>query len=65
MIKKCICYDLYFSDIVMNNIPLTNICNKCRMCNPYIAEAIKTGIFEFPLDYFKKYDNLKKDELEN
>jgi len=44
---------------------LDNICNKCRMCNPYIEESKKTGISKFPIDYFKNYVKLKKDELDN
>jgi hypothetical protein len=65
MITHCICYKISFLDILKNNISLDGICNKCRMCNPYIEESIKTGITEFPIDYFKNYDKLKKDELES
>lgn len=65
MITKCICYNITFRDILINNMSLNNICNKCRMCNPYIQESIKTGITEFPIDYFKNYDKSKRDEMES
>jgi len=64
MITHCICYNISFGDILKLS-SLDNICNKCRMCNPYIQEAIKTGITEFPIDYFKNYDKSKRDEMES
>ncbi len=64
MITHCICYNITFEDIL--KLPsIDNICNKCKRCNPFIQESIKTGQVEFPLDYFKNYDTLKKDELES
>lgn len=41
---------------------LDGICDKCRMCNPYIEESAKTGITEFPINYFKKDETLKQDK---
>lgn len=63
MITKCICYNITFKDII--KLPsLDNICDKCRRCNPYIKESMITGITEFPINYFKKYDKIDKNELE-
>lgn len=57
MITHCICYDLSIKEIsdllVYKTLEDLDICNKCRMCNPYIEECLKTGIAEFPIDYFK------------
>lgn len=64
MITKCICYNITFEEILKLS-SIENICNKCKMCNPYIKESIKTGMTKFPVDYFKNYDILKKDELES
>ena len=69
MITHCICYNISFIDILKKleheNLENLNICNKCRMCNPYIEESIKTGIVKFPINYFKQYDKIKKNELES
>lgn len=63
MITHCICYNLSIEDII--KLPsIDGICNKCRICNPYIQESIKTGMVKFPIDYFKNYDKIHKDELE-
>lgn len=64
MITHCICFNISFKEILERNENLDNICNKCRMCNPYIRESIKTGITEFPIDYFKNHDKINKNELE-
>lgn len=57
MITKCVCYNISFKEILETNKSLDGICDKCRMCNPYIEEALKTGIVEFPIDY--KIEKLK------
>jgi len=63
MITHCICYNISIEDIL--KLPsLNNICNKCRRCNPYIEEAIKTGITRFPIDYFKTHTKSNENELE-
>lgn len=64
MTTHCICYNISIEDIVKLS-SIDGICNKCRMCNPYIEESRKTGIVKFPINYFKNYDQNKKNELEN
>lgn len=64
MITHCICYNISIEDIIKLS-SIDNICNKCRMCNPYVEEAVKTGITKFPVNYFKNYDKIDKDELES
>jgi hypothetical protein len=58
MITHCICYDLSIKDIVNLLVDKTledlDICDRCRLCNPYIEESLKTGITEFPVDYFDR-----------
>ena len=57
-IDKCICYDRSFRRIQKesheNGIDkledvqhIMNICNKCKLCNPYIEEMFKTGKLSF------------------
>jgi bacterioferritin-associated ferredoxin len=57
-IDKCICYDRSFRriykeasecgiDTLENVQSIMNICNKCKLCNPYIKEMFKTGQKEF------------------
>ena len=53
MINRCICYNLTFEEILKlandNNVnslasfkAITGLCNKCRMCNPYIEKTLET-----------------------
>jgi len=57
-IDKCVCYDRSFRRIYkesnQNGIDtledvqsIMNICDKCKLCNPYIEEMFKTGTTTF------------------
>lgn len=65
MIDGCICFKKTFTEIkrlseeenltsLDSLVSEKNICCKCCMCQPYIEEMYKTGLTEFPIDYFKK-----------
>jgi bacterioferritin-associated ferredoxin len=74
MIRSCICHRITFEDIVKlaaeNNItrlPVLrdryNICNKCKLCNPYVREALVTGQTEFPGTYKPKRKHDRKNKM--
>lgn len=57
-IDKCVCYNKSFRRIYKESLEngidtlkgvreIMNICNKCKMCNPYIEKVFELNKFEF------------------
>jgi hypothetical protein len=57
-IDRCICYNRSFQDIYKESLEknintlqgiqkIMNICNKCKLCNPYIEESLTSGKTDF------------------
>lgn len=57
MVTHCICFNISFTDILKQletkTLEELNICNKCKLCNPYIEELT-----------YKNYGENKKYKLE-
>jgi NAD(P)H-nitrite reductase large subunit len=74
MITSCICYHKTFREILViakeNGVTsistLRNkykICNKCKLCNPYVEEALVTGQTEFTGLYKSRRKHDRKNEM--
>ena len=60
MINRCVCFNKTFKEILnesyIQNIKTLeeiksklNTCNKCKLCNPYIEQGLRTGQTEFKI----------------
>lgn len=74
MIRSCVCHSITFDALLilanekgitqLSDLQYTyNVCNKCKLCNPYIIEMFETGRAEFPGSYKPKLRHDRKNKM--